>query len=243
MIKFLPSYVGSKSRWLQHEELLKFKDRKIVELFCGSSVISANLASSCILNDKDFFIIKILSNFSELIVPEIFTTQDYLKVRQLEDWWKYTYCLQKMSFSGVFRYGKNGYNVPVKKDKEFVQIRPDYEEALSRMVSINPTFFNKSYLDISTSLFENAVVVLDPPYQSTKASYNNNKFDYIEYWEYVKHINSFVETIILFDTKDNIDKNIKIPIQTYQKNIRVNGKHKGNVESMVILNKGVLHGI
>ena len=49
MIKFLPSYVGSKSRWIS--ELEEFRGKDFVEIFCGSSVISSNLARTSILND------------------------------------------------------------------------------------------------------------------------------------------------------------------------------------------------
>lgn len=115
MFKFLKSYVGSKSYWVNR--LQQYKSRRFVELFCGSAVLSANLScKNPILNDLDVYIYKILSNFDSLIVPDSFTKEDYYLVRKNDDWWKYIFCLQAMSFSGVFRYSKNGYNVPIKKN-------------------------------------------------------------------------------------------------------------------------------
>lgn len=112
LMYFLPSYVGSKKIWVK--KLLYYSGMDFVELFCGSAVLSANLAKSALLNDLDPYIHLVLSRFDELIVPEKFTLEDYYTYRKVENWWQFTYVLQKMSFSGVFRYSKNGYNVPPK---------------------------------------------------------------------------------------------------------------------------------
>ena len=146
MYQFLPSYVGSKKQWV--DRLRKdFDQSDVVEPFCGSAVLSANLAKTAILNDLDPFVYQILSQFDKLIVPDQFTKEDYFRVREQKDWWKYAYCLQKMSFSGVFRYSKNGYNVPI-KPIQFVELRPQYEQALNRWKELNPEVLNLSYLDI-----------------------------------------------------------------------------------------------
>jgi hypothetical protein len=123
LIKFFPSFVGSKAQWIKHEKLREatgLRENHIVELFCGSAVISASLAKSSLLVDIDPIICKVLTRFDEQIVPEVFTVEDYFEKREAENWWQYTYCLQKMSFSGVFRYNaaKNKYNVPIKKNKD-----------------------------------------------------------------------------------------------------------------------------
>jgi site-specific DNA-adenine methylase len=236
LIKFLPSYVGSKSYWVDF--LLPYKNEDFVELFSGSAVLSANLAKTAILNDLDPFVYKIFSNYNNLIVPEIFTKEDYFSVRVKEDWWKYIYCLQKMSFSGVFRYSKNGYNVPIKKNHLEISIRKDFEESLKRFNELNPKIYNKSYDEISDKDIKDKVLVLDPPYEKKQASYNTTKqgsgFDYKKYWNYVNRISKVSKTTIIFDTKNNIEKNLNVKI-SYTRKMRVNGKHEGDLEAMYIL--------
>lgn len=65
MVKFLPSYVGSKRHWVSR--LAQFKGMDFVELFAGSAILSANLAKTALLNDRDPVVSTILSRFDELI--------------------------------------------------------------------------------------------------------------------------------------------------------------------------------
>lgn len=176
MIKLLPSYVGSKAYWVPYLKFLK--NEYIVELFCGSAVISINLASKALLNDLDPYIFKILTNFNRLVVNDRFTQEDYFRVRQLDNWWQYSYCLLRMSFSGVFRYSKNGFNVPVKKYIKSVNIKDDYKQALDKLNELNPFFRNKPYNEVYIPNIENANIILDPPYEKAQASYNTKSFDY-----------------------------------------------------------------
>lgn len=234
MVKFLPSYVGSKARWV--EALSHIKGTDIVELFAGSAVLSANLAKTAILNDLDPYIYKILNEFDSLMVPDSFSQEDYFKVRSSNDWWKYAYCLQKMSFSGVFRYSKNGYNVPVKKNIKEIQIKEEFEEALKRYNEINPTILNLSYLDVPIELLVGKTVILDPPYEGSQASYNNS-FDYHLYWLYVAKLEGIAKHIIIFDRQSNM------PFEgSLLKNMRVNGKHKGDIESMFEFKESLKEG-
>lgn len=232
MIKLLPSYVGSKAYWVK--DLLFLKGRNFVELFCGSSVISINLARKAYLNDTDPIIFKILSNFSDLKEMDVFTKEDFKRVRPMDDWWKYIYYLQKMSFSGVFRYSKNGYNVPIKKGIDEIKILPELLDAKKRFNELNPTVKNHHYSDIDFSKIENSVIVLDPPYEGSKASYNSS-FDYKEYWYFVNEIKRVANPLIIFDSETNLEKQGYLNMRT--RKMRVNGKYKGNVEAMVIINK------
>ena len=68
-IRFLPSYVGSKRHWLP--ALDQFRGRPFVELFAGSAVLSANLASRALLVDSAPVVARILSRFPEQIVPTV----------------------------------------------------------------------------------------------------------------------------------------------------------------------------
>lgn len=234
-IKFLPSYVGSKSSWLS--TLSRFKNEDFVELFCGSAVLSANLARTTVLNDLDPIIYKILSEFDKLIVPEEFTKEDFMKYRKSENWWQYIYCLQKMSFSGVFRYSKNGYNVPIKKnfDTTNVYLRDEYNSSLKRWNELKPKCFNLNYLKVSQEHLVNKIVILDPPYENSQAAYNKD-FNYKEYWEYVNDIKSLAKCIIIFDTVENLyHQNIGIAAT---RQMRVNGSKKGNTEAISIFENG-----
>ena len=247
MYKFIPVYVGSKSHWVSR--LIEFKGKPFVELFSGSAVLSANLASEALLNDKDEMIYKILKNFTELTVPETFTETDYFQVRGGSEWWRYIYCLQKMCFSGVFRYSKNGYNVPIKKNLKPVQARAEYEESKIRYLELNPVVLNKSYDEIALSELEGRVVVLDPPYEGSQASYNDSKakagleskrpkkkgFDYDKYWEHVRLVCEVAEVVIVFDAVRNLQKQ-GIPVYMTRK-MRVNGARPGDEEGLAIFEK------
>lgn len=70
LIKFLPSYVGSKAYWV--DKLLAYQGEEFVEVFCGSAVLSANLASKAVLNDLDPVIYKVLSQYEQQKVPKNF---------------------------------------------------------------------------------------------------------------------------------------------------------------------------
>ncbi len=224
LIKFFPSYVGSKAHWV--DKLNFYQGRRFVELFCGSSVLSANLAGSCILNDLDFFVAKILNEFDKQIVPASFTQDDYFRVRKQPDWWKYTFCLQKMSFSGVFRYSKNGYNVPIKKDILEVNLEDLYKKALSRWMTLKPKVFNQQYFSLNNLIEKSDVLVLDPPYENALASYNTT-FDYQKYWEFVRLNENICRDILLFDFVENL------PFPPFMsRKTRVNGARSGNFEGV-----------
>ena len=233
MYKFLPSYVGSKKHWIEFLE--RYRGEDFVELFCGSAIISANLAKTAILVDKDPFIAKIMANFDKLVVPDRFSQSDYFKYRKDADWWKYAFCLQKMSFSGVFRHSKNGYNVPVKKRIEYVEIREDYEFSLKRWKDLCPEVLNCSYDEVSRNLLSGKIVIMDPPYEGSQASYNF-KFDSCKYWEYLESIKDEVKALVVFDRESNFEKR-RIPILGTRK-MRVNGARQGDSEAVAIYENG-----
>jgi len=252
LIRFLPSYVGSKRAWVPY--LQEFAGRPFVEMFAGSAVLSANLATKALLVDLDPIVATILSRFDEQIVPESFTREDYYRVRFEPDWWQHAYCLQSMSFSGVFRYSKRGYNVPAKggadPEKNKVNVfhnQPSYERALLRWNELQPDVRQSSYLDITddeiAALGDDVIIVLDPPYEGSQAAYNavvgtgeasvnNNEFDFNAYWERVEQLRQKFD-IILFDRKDNIERH-GYHVDAVRK-MRVNGARPGDVEAMSVL--------
>ena len=233
---FLSSYVGSKRAWIDRL-YNRYSNRDIVELFAGSAVISANLAKTAVLNDTDKYVYNILKYFDQLIVPDEFTQDDYFECRKKDDWWKYAFCLSKMSFSGVFRHSKNGFNVPVKENIKAIRVRREYEESLKRWHEIKPHVLNLCYYDVDIELIKNKLLICDPPYQKSQASYNTNAiFDYNKYWEYVRNSVSVADTVILFDRKENLLAQ-GFPVLG-ERVMCVNGKHKSDVESVSICEKG-----
>ena len=253
VIRFLPSYVGSKRAWVPY--LQEFSGRPIVELFAGSGVLSSAFASKALLVDYDPIVSKVLARFDEQIVPENFSREDYYKVRFQEDWWRYLYCLQSMSYSGVFRYSKNGYNVPAKggedPEKNKVNVfhnRPAYEAALERWKELQPDVRHCSYLDINddeiAALGDDVLVVLDPPYgdgetQKSQAAYNDTAtqakkgegFDFDAYWQRARELTEKFD-VILFDRKYNLERN-GYHVDAVRK-MRVNGSRPGDVEAMSV---------
>lgn len=207
--------------------------KHIVEPFCGSAVLSSSLASSATLNDLDPYIVKILEHFDQQIVPEVFTLEDYYRVRSQENWWRYAFCLQRMSFSGVFRYSKNGYNVPAKKQYiSEVRLQPVYERALSRWYELTPLVTNTDYADVP--ILTDAVVVVDPPYENTQAAYNKKSFDYERYWQWIRSLEGRGTPVLVFDALANLERQGLRVVGT--RKMRVNGSRDGSVEALAVLN-------
>lgn len=241
LIRFLPSYVGSKRAWVGALE--RFRGRPFAELFAGSAVLSANLASHALLIDADPMVARILERFDEQVVPEKFTRDDYYRLRRDPDWWRHVYALQSMSYSGVFRYSKNGYNVPAKggpagtRYPMTTHVRPDYERALRRWQELDPVVVCASYLDVEVDdirglLGADAVVIIDPPYEGSSAAYNGAGFDYDSYWSRVAEL-ADVFDVVLFDRLSNLEAR-GYPVTGVRK-MRVNGARPGDQEAMSIL--------
>ncbi|WIB65668.1 DNA adenine methylase [Curtobacterium sp. MCBD17_040] len=243
-VRFLPSYVGSKRHWLPTLQTLK--GRPFAELFAGSAILSANLASTALLVDLDPVVARILGRFDEQEVPETFTRDDYYRLRSDPQWWRYAYALQSLSYSGVFRYSKNGYNVPAKggpdpvknKVNEF-HVRPAYLRALERWQELAPEVRCQSYLDITdrdiAALGEHVIVVLDPPYEGSQAAYNGNGFNYDAYWNRVHELVAKFD-VLLFDRQANIEKH-GYEVSATRK-MRVNGARPGDSEALSVIPKG-----
>lgn len=217
--KFLPTWQGSKASWVK--KLQHHYGKDFVELFCGSCVISASLAKTAILNDIDPFIYKIMKYFDEQIVPDIFTKKEYLDIRFTEDWWKYSFCLMKLAHNSIFRYSKNGFNIVPKDNVREFDFRKEYKKSLLIWKKLSPTVFNLSYNEIPKELLYNKVVISDPPYENANAAYNNT-FDYHEYWEFIRNLESKCE-LVIFDFIENIPficngKKSLLPIGKYKKN-------------------------
>ena len=235
MFSFLPSYVGSKKHWVK--SLAPIKGSRLVEPFAGSAILSANLGASAILNDLDPMIFRILSQYDKQIVPDVFSKTDYFSVRSSRDWWRYAYCLQKMSFSGVFRYSKNGYNVPPKPIWE-IKVREEFETNLARWKKLAPVVLNKSFSELDTNLFRDAVVILDPPYLGSSASYNST-WNGEKYLDFVNTCMGAASSVVIFDKRENLSRwGFK---EASSRSMCVNGKYATATESVAVFHNGSFH--
>lgn len=240
LTKFLPSYVGSKAYWVG--KLEKYRGRDFVEFFAGSAVISANLANRAVLNDLDPFLHKYFSQYERQPVKETFTSRNYFTKRKQKSWYRWLYYLQRMSFSGVYRWSKNGYNVPIKQDYKpkdkngkgkAVHLKDEIERSIERFKELAPTLCNLDYQEVLIP--ENPdIAILDPPYESKQAAYNVPPFNYEQYWNFVRMCMDSFRVVIVFDWDKNIDKRLKGHRYDTRK-MRVNGKYDGATEAMCII--------
>ena len=178
LTKFLPSYVGSKAYWVKSLE--RYRGRNFVEFFAGSAVISANLANQAALNDLDPFLHRYFRQYENQPVMDAFTSRNYFAKRKQKSWYRWLYYLQKMSFSGVYRWSSNGYNVPIKQDYKpegkakkgkAVHLKDEIERSIKRFKELAPTLHNLDYTDVPMPESPD-IAVLDPPYESKQAAYN-----------------------------------------------------------------------
>jgi len=238
LIKFLPSYVGSKAYWVRTLE--RYKGRNFVEFFAGSAVISANLANQAVLNDLDPFLHKYFRQYESQPIVESFTDRNYFTKRRQKSWYRWLYYLQKMSFSGVYRWSKNGYNVPIKGDykstgqhHKSVHLKDDIDAAIARFKTLKPSLHNLDYTEVPWPEHPD-IAILDPPYQSKKAAYNAADFDYEQYWDFVNKCMDSFKVVIVFDWDANMRE--RLPGHHYDtRKMRVNGKYAGALEAMCII--------
>jgi site-specific DNA-adenine methylase len=233
LVKFLPSYVGSKACWIG--KLEQYRGRDFVEFFAGSGVISANLASQATLNDSDPFLHAYFRQYESQPIVKAFTGRGYFAKRSRRDWWRWLYYLQKMSFSGVYRWSKNGYNVPIKPEYKSKPVRlgDELERSIARFKELGPTLHNLDYLDVPMP-DDPDIAVLDPPYQFKAATWNAPSLDFARYWEFVHKCVDVFKVVIVFDWEENMRAHL--PGRSYlTRKMRVNGARAGALEAMCVV--------
>lgn len=213
----------------------------MVELFAGSAVISANLASSALLVDLDLPLTRVLAQYDRLYVPEQFTAEQYDLARSgTGDWWRSAYYLSAMARGGIWRHSrKGGFNVQARNDSTR-SMRPQYLDALARWQELKPLVIHGSYDDLSmddiAAWQENPLVVLDPPYEDTSAAYNRDTFDYRAYWRHVATLNQHFD-VLLFDLTENLTRAGYQPTGEPMPLRRQNGSQQ-RFEGMCFLHRG-----
>jgi hypothetical protein len=213
----------------------------MVELFAGSAVISANLASSALLVDLDLPLTRVLDNYDCLYVPETFTLEQYDKARAgTGDWWRSAYYLSAMARGGIWRHSaRSGFNVQA-RNADARSMRPQYLEALARWQELRPVVLHGSYDDLSADDIaawdENPLVILDPPYEDTRAAYNREGFDYDAYWRHVALLNRNFD-VLLFDLPENLLRAGYQPTGEPMPLRRQNGSEQ-RYEAMCFLSRG-----
>jgi site-specific DNA-adenine methylase len=248
-VRLLPSYAGSKSHWIHRLEHLR--GRTIVELFAGTGSIAMNYADTALLVELDPMLARIIGRYDELVVPDVFTRDDYYAVRVRHDWWRHAYGLSAMAFSGLFRYSDRGFNAthkgggPGKRGTsprhEAMALRPEYERALTRWQELAPTVVNASYADITDEQIaaagENPLVILDPPYEGTKTPYNdkNGGFDYDAYWVRARELARTFD-VIVFDTAGNLAR-AGYPVHG-TRTMKMNGARAAEAEAVSFVTPG-----
>jgi len=233
-VRFLPAYVGSKAHWVR--KLERYRGRDFVEFFAGSGVISANLASRAVLNDADPFLHRYFREYESQPVVQMFTDEDYFTRRFQDDWYRWLYYLQKMSFSGLYRHNTKGlYNAPIRENykSSAVYLKDALEQSIERFKALSPSLHNLDYSDVPIPERPD-VAVFDPPYESKQAPYNARPFDYGRYWKFVRTCIDTFRVVIVFDWDKNMDEHL--PGHSYKtRKMRVNGKHDGALEAMCVI--------
>jgi site-specific DNA-adenine methylase len=247
LIRFLPSYTGGKSYWVPR--LQQYKGRYFAEIFAGSAVLSANLAGRAWLNDTDPYVYRILRYYDQLQLVENFTPDDYHRLRSRDDWWKYTYMLQKHAFSGMFRYSGNGYNVPLDKAAIGQEYKEDFLAAQSRYRELAPRVTNQDYKHVLKILLDkseywsesNPVIVIDPPYNDSWTedwtsgdSYHNN-INYGHLYAFIRITAQKLKATWLIFGRSSHLREFQFDVIAERK-MRINGKHGGDSEGLAIIN-------
>lgn len=212
----------------------------MVELFAGSAVVSANLASSALLVDLDEPLTKVLGNYDHLYVPEQFTHRYYELARHGGDWWRSAYYLSAMARGGIWRHSaRSGFSVQARNDSTRL-MRDTYERNLARWQELQPVVRHGSYSDLSVddiaAFHDNPLVVIDPPYEGTVAAYNRDTFDYSAYWNHVALLTEHFD-VLLFDLTDNLTRAGYVPTGEPMPLRRQNGSEQ-RYESMAFVPRG-----
>lgn len=110
-----------------------------------------------------------------------------------------------------------------------------YKIALQRWNELNlkENMVCSDYVNISDSQYsflDNPVLIFDPPYKESQASYNAGNFNYDTYWNKVRSAIDEGRDILVFDTVKNLRERGLEP--SVIRNMRVNGKHAGSMEGM-----------
>lgn len=227
------NYIGNKARWAPRLE--RFRGERFVEPFAGSAALSFELAGAAFWNERDPCLAWILSSYDQQEVPEVFTVADYDSVRYRPDWWRWSFCLQKLAFASEFRHGSANFAVPPDRRRPPRRFRWEYEENLARWRELAPEVRCGDWADVSWERYKGAVVVFDPPYGGSVVAYGHSKpMDVERYWRTVDAVSCLAKATLVFDFEATLrDRFPGVELQT--RAMRPVGDRAKNVEAMAVL--------
>ena len=165
----------------------KFSEEAFVSLFCGACSIESKIISNKkICNDLHPYLIELLiavQNGYELPDKVTKDTYDYIKANKDIDKALTGFIGFGCSFGGRWfeGYAKNNKGTNYAKESKNGLLKK-----MRGLKSDTTIFVNKSYKDVEIP--SGAAVYCDPPYRETKSYSNSNKFNYEEFWEYMRFI-------------------------------------------------------
>lgn len=201
-------YMGSKSKVAKfivpiiQEYIDKTKPWAYIEPFCGGcNIIDKVAAPKRFAHDKQKYLIALLQNLNRLdSLPEFVSKKLYDDVRECynrgtekySDW--YIGAIGFLaSYNGRFFDGGYAGIVKTKAGPE----RNYYKEALANLKAQAKSLKGVEFIcgDYRLIDTENAVIYCDPPYDNTKEYSVSRKFDYEEFWRWVRKMS--VNNIVL----------------------------------------------
>lgn len=244
-------YMGSKSRIAKYivPIIQKHIDNNgittYVELFCGgANVIDKVNAKNKFASDINPCLIALLKRVQnkESLYDEV-SKELYDKARtsfnnkdNAFENWEYGNIGFLASYNGRFfdgRYARSGYE---KLKNGGQRYRDYYREAKDNILSQhleNIHFCESDYRDLTAS---NSVIYCDPPYANTKQFANSLRFNYDEFWDYMRKWSA--NNIVLISELNAPDDFECIWERSVSRSIKPTDKSR-DVERMFIYKKGV----
>lgn len=191
-------YMGSKSKIAKYivpilqSFILLHRIENYVEPFCGGcNIIDKINCKNKIAGDKQHYLIELYKNLDKLHkLPEFVTKEHYSEVRNCYNskdntfpHWYVGAVGFLASYNGRFFDGGYAGLVTTKEGN----IRNYYNEAKKNLLAQDLTgikFVESDYRDLEIP--ENSLIYCDPPYKGTKQYGINKKFNYDEFWEWVR---------------------------------------------------------
>jgi len=191
-------WIGSKTHALELLETIakQISEKNLIELYCGSSVISINLAQKFntitavdidqnVINFYNYFktnYLEILQFYAKYHSQLIKNTKHYYDIRARFNETKDPNCwfaLNRTSIGGLMRYNGENLNMSLHpnrtgtKPKTLSKIFDSNYQAIRKI-----NFVHCDVLEyVTNTSIKNSLIILDPPYYKTNGMYKSNTQD------------------------------------------------------------------